>query len=487
MGIDDSAKKKPLRVPLFESELSSPQSRGQGRPNVLFIAVDDLNDWVGYLGGHPQAQTPHIDKLAAESLAFTRAYCAAPACGASRTSLMYGIYPHRTGVYFHHSTYHPSKLISPERIPLQEAFQKNGYHTLGSGKIYHYGGVANTGEWDEYVPQKKSDKDSPEITYIFGKGSKRPLSDWRVGISDEDPDSDYSDGAIVNWAIKQLSIQHENPFFIAAGLYKPHAPWVAPRQFYDQCDADNIQLPEVPENDLDDIPDAGKLIAHTCYPFFTVNEYEAIRAKEGAWEKLVHAYLATCSYADYNVGRILKALEESSYANNTIVVLWGDHGWHLGEKEHWRKMSLWEQGTRTPFIIRMPGMTEGKRVDAPVSLQDIYPTLVDLCGLDLSQELDGNSLTPLLTEKEAAWDKPALINWGPGNFAVRQGQWKLIRYADGSEEFYDISSDSNEYTNLAGNPESQPALEKLRSAVPTTWKYIICPRTKPFEDTLGKP
>ena len=316
---------------------------------------------------------------------------------------------------------------------------------------------------------------------------QRPLRDWRMGISEAAPDADVIDGEIVNWAIKQLSIRHKKPFFIAAGLNKPHSPWVAPRQFYDQYDAANIQLPEVPENDLEDIPDAGKYIAHNVYPFFKGSDHEAIVAKDGTWEKLVHAYLATCSYADYNVGRILKALEESPYAKNTIIVLWGDHGWHLGEKEHWRKMSLWEQGTRTPFIIKTPDMTEGKRVDAPVSLQDIYPTLVDLCKLDLSQELDGNSLTPLLVKKDVAWDKPALISYGPGNFAIRQEQWKLIRYADGSEEFYDISKDPNEYTNLADNPEFQPALEKLRSSVPKTWKYIICPRTKPFEDTLSKP
>jgi len=246
-------------------------------------------------------------------------------------------------------------------------------------------------------------------------------------------------------------------------------------------------LPEVPENDLEDIPDAGKYIAHTVYPFFKKNDHEAIVAKDGTWEKLVHAYLATCSYADYNVGRILKALEASPYAKNTIIVLWGDHGWHLGEKEHWRKMSLWEQGIRTPFIIRMPGMTKGKLVNSPVSLQDIYPTLVDLCKLDLSQELDGNSLTPLLVKKDVEWDKPALISYGPGNVAVRQEQWKLIRYADGSEEFYDISKDPNEYTNLAGNPEFQTPLAKLRSSVPKTWKYVICPRTKPFEHTLSKP
>ena len=456
------------------------------KPNVLFIAVDDLNDWVGYLKEHPQAQTPHIDKLAGESHAFTRAYCSAPLCGPSRTSLMYGIYPHRSGSYFHHETYSPERLIPSERIPLQLAFQKNGYYTSGSGKIYHGGkGYNDTRGWDNFGPSL-CDHSKSQMTYVFGEGTKRPLSDWGIGISETDPDTGL-DSKIVNWATNRLSIQHKKPFFIAVGLRKPHAPWVAPKKFYDQYDAANIQLPEVLENDLEDIPDAGKYIAHTVYPFFKNKEHEIIVAKDGTWEKLVHAYLATCSYADYNVGRILKALEESPYAKNTIIVLWGDHGWHLGEKEHWRKMTLWEQGTRVPFLIKTPGMTEGKIVNAPVSLQDIYPTLVDLCKLDLSQELDGNSLKPLLNKKDGAWDKPVLISYGPGNFAVRQEQWKLIRYADGSEEFYDISKDPNEYTNLAGNLEFQPALEKLSTSIPKTWKYIICPRTKPFEETLSRP
>lgn len=457
-----------------------------GRPNVLFIAVDDLNDWVGYLKCHPQTKTPNIDKLAAESFAFTRAYCSAPSCGPSRTSLMYGIYPHRSGSYFHSHTYSSEKLISPDRLPLQLAFQRNGYYTSGSGKIYHQGkGYVDERGWDSFGT--RTCKHKCDITRVFGNDSKRPLHDHSIGITDESPDSDVLDGAIVNWAIKQLSIQHKKPFFLAVGLRKPHAPWVASRRFYDQYDAATIQLPEVLENDLDDIPDAGKYIAHNVYPFYKKKEHELIAAKKGLWKKLVHAYLATCSHSDYNVGRVLKALEASPYAKNTIIVLWGDHGWHLGEKEHWRKMTLWEQGTRVPFIIKIPGMTEGKIVSNPVSLQDIYPTLVDLCKLDLSQELDGNSLTPLLTGQQVLWDKPALINWGPGNFAVRQGQWKLIRYADGSEEFYDISKDPNEYTNLADNPEFQPVLEKLRSSIPKTWKYIIDPRTKPFEHTLAKP
>ena len=472
---------------LVSMNLHAQDSSQNERPNVLFLAVDDLNDWVGYLKGHPQSKTPNIDRLASESFAFTRAYCSAPLCGPSRTSLMYGIYPHRTGVYFHHKTYSPKKLISPDRVPLQLAFQQNGYLTIGSGKIYHNGDNSHhTRGWDQFIPALK-DTDSKEITYVFGGDVGRPLKDFKVGVSDSDPDSNDLDGSIVNWAIDQLKVKHQKPFFMAVGLVKPHVPWIAPKKFYDQFNAETIQLPETPKNDLEDIPVAGKYIAHTVYPFFDKHEHPEIVAKDGAWKDLVHAYLATSSYADYNVGRVLKALAESAYAKNTIVVLWGDHGWHLGEKEHWRKMSLWEQGTRVPFIIRMPNTNQAKVVDSPGSLQDIYPTLVDLCDLNLTQDLDGRSLSPLLNNKDITWDKPVLISYGPGNFAVRQEQWKLIRYADGSEEFYDISKDPNEYSNLAGKPQFQPQVKKLRTTIPKTWKYIICPRTKPFESTLAKP
>ena len=470
-----------LCLSLISINVYAQDTEQKERPNVLFLAVDDLNDWVGYLKGHPQSKTPNIDKLASESFAFTRAYCSAPLCGPSRTSLMYGIYPHRTGVYFHHKTYSPKKLISSDRVPLPLAFQKNGYHTLGNGKIYH-GSYHDSRGWDTFVPAKY--KDNTKVTYLFGEDSGRPLQDFRVGVSESDPDSNDLDGAIVNWAIDQLKVKHKKPFFMAVGLTKPHAPWIAPKKFYDQFDVDKIQFPETPEGDLDDIPAAGKFIAQTVYPFFKKNEHEIIKTKEDIWRKLVHAYLATSSYADYNVGRVLKALEESPYAKNTIVILWGDHGWHLGEKEHWRKMSLWEQGTRVPFIIKMPGMKEGKLINSPVSLQDIYPTLVDLCKLDLTQELDGNSISPLLNKKDVAWDKPVLISYGPGNFAVRQEQWKLIRYADGSEEFYDISKDPKEYTNLSSNPKFQAQISKLQSSIPKTWKYIICPRTKTICEKL---
>ncbi len=251
---------------------------------------------------------------------------------------------------------------------------------------------------------------------------------------------------------------------------------------------EDIKLPKTQENDLNDIPHAGKAFAKSIVGFNPINDHQTITADDGAWQQLVRAYLATCSFADANVGRILTALEKSPHANNTIIILWGDHGWHLGEKEHWRKMSLWERGTKTPFIIKMPN-TNGntQNIEAPVSLQDIFPTLVDLCKLKVTQQLDGNSLKPLLTNPDTKWDKPVIISHGPGNFAVRQDHWRLIRYADGSEELYDLSKDAHEFTNLANQADHKKTLSELRSHLPKTWPYIMGPRFKKFSDSFSPP
>lgn len=451
------------------------------QPNVLFIAVDDLNDWVGYLGGHPQASTPHIDALAKEGAAFMHAYCPAPVCGPSRTALMYGIYPHKSGSYGHHEVYAPKALIPQERVPLNLAFQNNGYYTAGCGKIFHSSFREARG-WHEYrhsVPGTKVEKKKESL----GKGIQLGF-----GILETDNDSDTGDGRLTDWAIEQLQREHDKPFFIALGLQKPHLPWDAPRKYFEQYELKNVKIPHVPEDDLDDLSEAGKVFASTMVGFHKTDDHQAITSVEGAWQKLVRAYLATCSFADANVGRLLDALEKSPHLENTIVVLWGDHGWHLGEKSHWRKMTLWERGTRTPFIIKMPGAkANGKRIEAPVSLQDIFPTLLDLCGLEVGQELDGNSLKPLLTNPSAPWDKPVLISHGPGNFAVRKGRWRLIHYADGSEELYDIESDPGEFTNLARVPEYKERGAELRKHLPESWRYVMGPRFKKFSDSFAEP
>jgi len=449
----------------------------QSKPNVLFIAVDDLNDWTGYLGGHPQAHTPNIDALANRSIAFTHAYSPAPACGPCRTALMYGLYPHRSGSYGHHGVYDPANLLSEDQLPLNLTFQNNGYYTAGCGKIFHYGEKRG---WDDY--RRGFGGKRPESVDAPGPGIR-----MKTGAIDTDDDRETAEGKLANWTIEQLNADHDKPFFIAMGLYKPHLPWVSPRKYYDQHPLDKVELPPAPADDLDDVPDAGKLFAEQLVGFRPWNDHAEVTAVEGAWRQLVRGYLASCSFSDANVGRVLDALAASPHADNTIVVLWGDHGWHLGEKSAWRKMTLWERGTRTPFIIRMPGQTVGQRVQAPVTLLDIYPTLVELCSLAIDQPLDGANLTPLLENPDADWNRPAIMSHGPGNFAVRLDQWRLIRYADGSEELYDIHRDPKEHTNLATDPAYDATRLKLREHVPGTWRYNMGPRFERFSNAFAKP
>ena len=447
------------------------------RPNVLFIAVDDLNDWVGYLGGHSQSRTPNIDKLAAEGFAFKHAYCPAPVCGPSRTALMYGVAPHKSGSYGHHAIYDPKNLIAPTQLPMNLAFQNNGYYTAGCGKIFHHPEPRGWDEYKKYFPGKK-----PESVKPPGEGIR-----LKVGMIETDDDHETSDGAMVDWAVEQLEQKHDKPFFIAMGLYKPHLPWVAPRKYFDQFPLDKVALPKVLADDLDDLPAPGKVFAISNVGFGRGGDHAEVTKVDGAWRELVRAYLACSSFADANVGRLIEALRKSPYSDNTIIVLWGDHGWHLGEKQAWRKMTLWERGTRTPLIIKLPGKHKPMLIDKPVSLQDLYPTLVDLCALKLNQPLDGDSLKPLMKQDPSDWDRPVVMSHGPGNFAVRYDRWRLIRYADGSEELYDIEKDPSEWENLAQKPEHNATLEMLRGHLPKTWKYVMGPRFKNFEGLFAPP
>lgn len=444
------------------------------RPNVLFIAIDDLNDWVGCLGGNPQAITPNIDKLAAESQVFRKAYCAAPLCGPSRTAIMYGVKPSSIGAYGHEGAHDPRLLLPKESLPLALNFQKNGYQTAGAGKIYHTyrdssypknasGNPQEDRGWDSFLfkdDSLKANKKSPDYNdenITFG-----PVS--------TDNDSDLSDGKFADEMIRRLKNKSKKPFFFALGLKKPHMPWNAPQKYFDMYDLEKIKVPEVPEHDMDDLPAIARYVAEhgVGAEFPEGGDHAFMTSKPLLWQRAVRAYLATCTYADACIGKMIDALKESGEYEKTIIVLWSDHGWHLGEKNHWRKHALWETSTRTTFIMRVPGLTTpGVRCDQVVSLLDIYPTLSELCTLS-TQKLDGTSLVPLLKNAKTSWDKPAIMNFGPGNYAIRQDHWRYIRYLDGSEELYDQSNDPEEYKNLAKKPEFANIIEKLKNFIPNT-------------------
>jgi len=421
------------------------------RPNVLFIAIDDLNHWVGHLGRNKQAKTPHIDGLAKRGVTFTRAYCAAPVCNPSRASLMSGKRPSTTGVYDNGQDW--TSVIGQD-ITLTTQFLRAGYIVLGTGKIYH-ADVHRAGEWTSYfVPKggKKGAKAHPSAKNDGVGGIKfKPLEN----------DARIPDDAIVDHAIGQLGKKHEKPFFLAVGLHRPHMPWDVAKKYYDMFPLDKIELPPIKKGDLDDVPDAGVKMAKP-------GGDHAVMLKSGRWKEAVQGYLAAIAYADAQVGLLLEALDNSPYAENTIIVLWGDHGWHLGEKEHWRKFALWEESTRAPLIWVAPDTSKkGGVCERTVDFMSVYPTLCDLCGVAIPKHVEGPSIRALLADPAAKWDRPALTTFRRNNHAVRSERWRYIRYADGGEELYDHSKDPYEWHNLAKDKAYREVMIELARHIPT--------------------
>lgn len=443
------------------------------RLNVLFIAVDDLNDWTTFLGGYPGVKTPNLDRLARRGTFFTRAYCSAPACNPSRASLLCGVRPSTSGVY-HNSN--PWRVQLPEAVTLPQHFMAGGYKVWGGGKIFH-GRFRDPQSWHVYFPRPGDPV--PKIRPANGI-PKTAHFDWgpvEVG------DGAMGDTRVTDWGVKFLGQEHEGPFFLAVGLFRPHLPWYVPKKYFDEYPLADVKLPEMKEDDLDDVPPIGRRMARPGGDHAKVLKYNQ-------WEKAVQGYLASISYADGQIGRLIAALDGSPYAGNTIIVLWTDHGWHLGEKLHWRKFTLWEEAGRVPLVFVVPGVTKpGTRCDRTVSLLDIYPTLADLCGLPVGEHLEGKSLKPLLEDPTLPWDRPVVTTHGRNNHSVRSERWRYIRYSDGSEELYDHRSDPMEWTNLAGDPKYAVQREKLAAWLPKV-NVPEGPRTgkaKPTKKTPRKP
>jgi arylsulfatase A-like enzyme len=408
------------------------------KPNVLFIAIDDLRDWVGYLGDR-QAKTPNLDRLAARGLHFTRSYCAAPVCNPSRTALMSGLRPGSTGVYENNADW---RTTPAAKVPhLTQTFKAAGYYVAGSGKIYHGGYPPPADYWDDFAAAgepgaPKGKKGGKDDGWGFGNFQIGPLSGG---------DSSVSDHQIVDYALKQLARKHDKPFFLACGVHKPHLPWRVPKKYFDLYPLDQIKLPEVRENELEGVPPAGVRMAKPNGDHKTITD-------AGKWKECVQAYLATITYCDAEIGRLIDGFDKSAYKDNTIVVLWSDHGWHLGEKFHWRKFALWEQATRSPLIYVVPGVTKpGTVCHRAIDFMTTYPTLCDLCGLKTPGHVQGKSIRPLLADPAAAWDEPAVTTYLFRNHAARSEKWRYIRYANGDEELYDHDADPREWKNLAGD------------------------------------
>ncbi|MDX1980639.1 MAG: sulfatase [Bryobacteraceae bacterium] len=439
------------------------------RPNVLMISVDDWNDWVGALGGHPQVKTPNMDRLAGRGVLFTDAHTAAPICNPSRAALMTGRRPSTSGVY---SNEQPWRKAMPDVVTLPQHFRANGYRAMGAGKVFHHGkGYNDPNSWDDYYfwnPSGKANGWFDGYSFPPDPEPKRPVTpmpsvswrnfDWSpVQVAEQE----MPDHKVSTWAGEMLRKDHDKPFFLAAGLFRPHIPWFVPKKFFDMYPLEEVIVPTVKENDLEDLPPIARQIA--------LNEHSRhdLMVSTGNWKKAVQSYLACISFSDAMLGRILDALDSSPHRDNTIVALWSDHGYHLGEKWHWHKQALWNRATHVPFMITAPGLTKaGGRCDRPVGLIDLYPTLADLAGLPPRPGVDGTSLRPLLENPARQWDRPALITYLRGNHALRSERWSYIRYHDGTEELYDRRQDPNEWVNLAGSPAHAEAKREMAKWLP---------------------
>jgi arylsulfatase A-like enzyme len=428
-------------------------------PNVLFIAIDDLNDWIGCLGGHPDVRTPNLDRLASRGVLFTNAHCAAPLCNPSRAALLTGVRPNSSGVYRNTQPMRRSERLR-DAVTLPRYFMDQGYRVMGGGKIFH-GSFPDPQSWNQYFPSKNKTTPAdpvPERRPRNGIPGMVAHFDWGpIDVAD----GDMGDGKVAAWAAGELVHPQPEPFFLACGIFRPHLPWYVPKKYFDLYPIESITLPNVKEDDLDDVPPIGKAIAKAD------SDDHAKVLQYGQWRAAVRSYLASITFADACVGRVVDALEAGPYRQNTAIILWSDHGWHLGEKLHWRKFALWEEATRNVLMIVAPGITKpGGRCSRPVNLMDIYPTLIELCRLPQKRELEGVSLLPLMANPAAPWDRPSVTTYLRGNHSARSERWRYIRYSDGTEELYDHSNDELEWTNLAGRREFAPVKAELARSLP---------------------
>jgi len=427
--------------------------KNQNKPyNVLFISIDDLNDWIEPLGGHPQAKTPNLARLAKRGVCFTNAHCQAPICNPSRISLLTGMLPSSSGVYYLGPLLRDCESTK-RAVSLPQHFANNGYVTMGVGKIFH---TADKNEFGEYGGNFGGFGPRPGKPLVAGH--THPLWDWGAFPQADDQ---MPDAKIAAWTAGKLQQKHDKPFFLACGFYRPHVPMYVPQKWFDLYPLDEIQLPAHRDDDLQDVPEYGQDLSWSA-----VAPRHSWIVEHGEWKHAVQSYLACVSFVDAQVGKVLDALEASEHNDNTIVVLWSDHGFHLGTKQRWGKRSLWEKATRVVTMISVPGMSGDRKCDRPMGLIDFYPTLIELCDLPQMTGLEGHSLVPLLKDPGADWSWPAITTFGQYNHAIRSQDWRYIVYADGSEELYDHRQDAEEFQNLAAEEKYGSVITYHRQFLP---------------------
>jgi arylsulfatase A-like enzyme len=422
------------------------------KPNVLLVSIDDLNDWVGCLGGHPQAKTPNIDRLAEMGTLFANGHCQSPVCNPSRASMMTGRYPHTSGVYFLSPDLKEAPVLKNLKT-MPEVFADNGYKTMAAGKIFHGG---DRRFFQTYLPTGGF---GPRPKKKISQPHGHPLWDWGVFPDD---DNLMPDMKCAKWAVEQLNQTHEKPFFMGVGFYRPHVPMYATKKWFDMHPRDQIKLPAVRKNDLKDLSQYAIDLTNLKH----VSPTHKWVSEAGQWEHAVQSYLASVTFADHCLGLVLDALEKSDYAGNTVIALFSDHGFHLGEKERWAKRSLWEDGTRVPIILTAPGFKSNQTSDRPAELIDIFPTLLELVGLPADSGQEGQSLVPLMKNPRREWSHPAITSFGLGNYSVRSTRYRFIQYFDGSRELYDLSKDPHEWKNLIKIPKMKSVIMEHTAFIP---------------------
>ena len=429
-------------VPVFRSSATA----ATNKPNVLLIIADDLNDWIGPMKGHPQAKTPNLDKLAARGVTFMNAQASAPICNPSRASFMTGRRPSTTGIYDNDQ---PAMPHIPRGVAINDYLRKFGYTTLGAGKIYHYRQFREE-DWDKVVFATDDTLPNHQAARRPGPFGYRMFTEDKpeAKFNEQRAESKLVDAQSVDWCVDQLKERAEqtNSFFLVCGIHRPHTPWDVPKKYFDMHPLESVQLPKVLENDLADVPPIG-------VSFAKPNGVHSEIVRHGLWKDRVRAYLAAVSYCDAQAGRLLDALNNSEFRDNTIVVFVSDHGWHLGEKEHWAKSALWRQATRTPLIVAVPGLTKpGTQCDRALDLTSLFPTICELTGTPIPKWAEGVSIKPLLADPAAKWEQPAILTYLKNNHAICTDEWRYIRYADGTEELYNEKADPNEWSNQADKP-----------------------------------
>lgn len=436
----------------FLGLLLAPAVAAGAKRDVLFIGVDDLNDWIQLLDPAAPIDTPNLQRLARRGVSFTRAYAASPACNPSRTALLTGRATASTGVYGNRSDW---RGTLPTVVTLPQGFMHAGYRVEGAGKIFHHhfdGAFHDTASFHEFRPLP-SPPDAPmpgtKLNRLPAFGSAN--TDWGAWPEQE---AEAPDVRAVDWCIERLRRSRTVPLFLACGLFRPHMPFFVPPRWLERYPAENTTLPVLRSDDSADLPPAARELLASEAGAFWSGLMAGEQVQPGSWKEAVRCYQASATFADGQIGRLLDALDATPRGRETIVVMWSDHGYQLGEKGAWEKFTLWEKATRVPLIIVAPGVASaGEVCGRTVSLIDLYPTLAELCGLPTDPAWEGRSLVPLLRDPTARWDRPAVMTYRPGNHAVRSERYRYIRYANGDEELYDHVADPHEWTNLAGRPD----------------------------------